>query len=52
MTDFATQMTAIITTVTSALSLLLEPPILYFTAAAGVGVVIKLVKKLMPIKKG
>ena len=49
---FATNMTTIIESVTSAISIFLEPPIIYFVAAAGVGVVFKLVKKLMPMKKG
>lgn len=49
---FTTQMTAILASVKDGLSLFLEPPIVYFVAAAGVGVVIKLAKRIMPMKKG
>ena len=52
MVEFAAQMTTIITSVTSAVAIFLEPPIIYFVAAAGVGVVFKLVRKIMPMKKG
>ena len=49
---FTTQMTAILASVKDGLSLFLEAPIVYFTAAAGVGIVIKLIKKIVPMKKG
>lgn len=52
METFTTNMSSVITSVTSALSIFLEPPIVWFVAASGVAVVVKLAKKLLPMKKG
>lgn len=52
MEAFATNMTSIITSVTSVLTIFLEPPIIWFVAAAGVGVVVKIARKFIPMKKG
>lgn len=51
MEAFITNVTSLIDPVKSAMSLFLEPPIVFFVAAAGLVVVISLVKKLIPTKK-
>ncbi len=51
MADFITSVSSLIPTVKSAMSVFLEPPIVFFVAAAGLVVVLSLVKKLLPMKK-
>lgn len=51
MTTFITNVTSLIEPVKSAMSIFLEPPVVFFVAAAGLLVVISLVKKLIPTKR-
>ena len=51
MATFVTSVTSLIEPVKSAMSIMLEPPIIFFVAAAGLVVVISLVKKLGPTKR-
>lgn len=51
MTGFISSVTSLIEPVKSAMSMFLEPPVVFFVAAAGLVVVVGLVKKLLPIKK-
>ena len=51
METFINSVTSLIEPVKSAMSLFLEPPIIFFVAAAGLLVVLSLVKKLLPMKK-
>lgn len=52
MESFLTSVTGLIEPVKTAMALFLEPPIVFFVAAAGLVVVISMVKRLMPMKKG
>lgn len=51
MSTFITNVTSLVEPVKSAMSLFLEPPIVFFVAAAGLVVVFSLAKKLIPTKK-
>ncbi len=51
MSAFITNVTSLVEPVKSAMSLFLEPPIVFFVAAAGLVVVFSLAKKLIPTKK-
>lgn len=51
MADFVTSVTSALGTVTSSMSIFLEPPIIYFVALAGVAATIGVIKKLLPMRK-
>lgn len=51
METFITSVTSLIEPVKTAMSIFLEPPVIFFVAAAGLVVVISLVKKLIPTKR-
>lgn len=51
METFITSVTSLIDPVKTAMSLFLEPPIVFFVAAAGLVVILSLVKKLMPMRR-
>lgn len=51
METFIASVTSLIEPVKTAMSIFLEPPVIFFVAAAGLVVVISLVKKLIPTKK-
>lgn len=51
MADFVTNVTSALGTVTSSMSIFLEPPIIYFVALAGVAATIGVIKKLLPMRK-
>lgn len=51
METFITSVTSLIEPVKTAMSLFLEPPIVFFVAAAGLVVILSLVKKLMPMRR-
>lgn len=51
MATFITSVTSLIEPVKTAMSIFLEPPVIFFVAAAGLVVVISLVKKLIPTKR-
>jgi hypothetical protein len=51
MAEFITNIGLIIPVLTNALSIFLEPPIIFFVGAAGVVTLIGLAKKLIPMKK-
>lgn len=51
METFITSVTSLIEPVKTSLSIFLEPPIVFFVAAAGLVVLFSLAKKLIPTKK-
>lgn len=51
MATFITSVTSLIEPVKEAMSIFLEPPIVFFVAAAGLLVVLSLAKKLIPQKR-
>ncbi len=51
MESFVTNITSLIEPVKSAMAIFLEPPIVFFVAAAGLVVIFSLVKKLIPTKR-
>lgn len=51
METFITSVTSLIEPVKTAMSLFLEPPIVFFVAAAGLVVILSLAKKLLPMRR-
>jgi len=51
MADFVTSVTSLVAPVKSAMAVFLEPPIVFFVAAAGLVVILGLVKRLLPMKR-
>ncbi len=52
MESFITVMGTVLTEVPKAMGLLLEEPVVYFVALAGVAATIGVVRKLLPMRKG
>lgn len=52
MDTFVTSVGSLIEPVKDAMALFLEPPIVFFVAAAGLVVLLSLVKKLLPMRRG
>lgn len=48
---FITSVTSLIEPVKTAMALFLEPPIIFFVAAAGLVVILSMVKRLLPMRR-
>lgn len=51
LTTFIGNVTTVLGTVKSSLSVFLEPPIIYFVALAGVVATVGVIKKLLPMRR-
>ena len=51
LTTFIGNVTTVLGTVKSSLSVFLEPPIIYFVALAGVAATVGVIKKLLPMRR-